>query len=249
MAVVAVLQIGDGIGERGERDRVRAQIHLAVAVADRERRALAGADQQILLALEQEGEREGAAQPRQRRRYRLDRRAALLHLLRHQMGDHLGVGLGAEFRALLLQLLAQLAEVLDDAVVHHRQPVGGMRMGIGLVRLAVGGPAGMADADDAHERLRAQLGLEVAQLALGAPAREPARLQGGDAGGVVAAIFEALERVDQLLRHRLVSENADDAAHKPSPPSRRADHGPGNGVCGVNGDPEITIRVGLKHKT
>ena len=74
---VAVLEIADRVGERRERDRVGAEIHLAVAIADRERRALARADQQILLAREQEGERERAAQPRQRRRDRLDRRAAL----------------------------------------------------------------------------------------------------------------------------------------------------------------------------
>ena len=63
---VAVLEIADGVGERRERDRIGAEIHLAVAVADRERRALARADQKIVLAGEQEGERKGAAQPRQR---------------------------------------------------------------------------------------------------------------------------------------------------------------------------------------
>src|SRR6266700_2160625 len=101
------------------------------------------------------------------------------------MGDHLGIGLGSEFRALLLQLLAQLAEVLDDAVVHDRQPVGGMRMGVVLVRPAVSGPSGMADADHALERSTAQLGLELPQLALCAPARQAALLKRGDAGGVI----------------------------------------------------------------
>ena len=45
-----------------ERDRVRAEIHFAVAVADRERRAVAGADHQIVVAGEDEAERERAAQ-------------------------------------------------------------------------------------------------------------------------------------------------------------------------------------------
>ena len=74
---VAFLEIGDAVGERRERQRVRAEIHLAVAVADRERRALARADQEILLALEQIDEREGAAQALQRRVNRLGRRLAL----------------------------------------------------------------------------------------------------------------------------------------------------------------------------
>ena len=61
------------VGERAERDRVRPQIHLALAVADRERRAVAGADHQVVLAGEDEAERERAAQLRQRRLHRLDR--------------------------------------------------------------------------------------------------------------------------------------------------------------------------------
>ena len=34
-----------------------------------------------------------------------------------------------------------------------------------------------------------------------------------DAGGIVAAIFEPLERVDQCGRDRLTPENADNSAH------------------------------------
>jgi hypothetical protein len=34
---VAVLEIGDRVGKRGERDGIRAEIHFALAVADRER--------------------------------------------------------------------------------------------------------------------------------------------------------------------------------------------------------------------
>ena len=62
---VAVFQIAHRIGERRQRDRVRAEIHRVVAEADGERRALARADQQILLAGKQQGERKRAAQFRQ----------------------------------------------------------------------------------------------------------------------------------------------------------------------------------------
>ena len=74
---VALLEIGDAVGERRERQRVGAEIHLAVAVADRERRALARADQEIVLALEQIDEREGAAQTPERRLDRLGGRLPL----------------------------------------------------------------------------------------------------------------------------------------------------------------------------
>jgi len=62
---VAVFQIAHRIGERRERDRIRTDIHGVVAETDRKRRALARADQQIVLAGEQVGERERAAQFRQ----------------------------------------------------------------------------------------------------------------------------------------------------------------------------------------
>ena len=70
---VAVLQIGDPVRERGERDGVGAEEHLALAVADRERRPLAGADHQVLVASEDQRQRERAAQPLQRGARRLDR--------------------------------------------------------------------------------------------------------------------------------------------------------------------------------
>ena len=34
-----------------------------------------------------------------------------------------------------------------------------------------------------------------------------------DAGGIIAAVFEALERIDQLRRDRLTAENSDNPAH------------------------------------
>ena len=65
---IAVFEIAHHVGERRERDGVGAEIHRALAEADRERRAAPCADQKILLAGEQKREREGAAQSRQRRR-------------------------------------------------------------------------------------------------------------------------------------------------------------------------------------
>ena len=44
---VAILEIGDAIGEWRERQRVGAEVHPVIAVADRERRAPPGPDQQI----------------------------------------------------------------------------------------------------------------------------------------------------------------------------------------------------------
>jgi hypothetical protein len=130
------------------------------------------------------------------------------------MGDDFRIGLGGEDMALGGQLLAQFAEILDDAVVDDGEPAARMRMGVGLGRAPMRRPAGVADAARSQQRRGRELLLEIAQLAAGAKARELALLERGDSGRVVAAIFQPLQRLDQGGRDRLASENADDAAHE-----------------------------------
>ena len=71
----------------------------------------------------------------------------------------------------------------------------------------------MADADSAGERFFFEPRGQSLQLALGAAARKLAMIEGGDAGRVIAAILEALERIDQLARDRPFPQNSDDPAH------------------------------------
>src|SRR6185312_16296015 len=125
---IALFKIRNILRERRERDRVGTEIHLTRAVADRERASLARADQKVVLAFEQECEREGAAQLRKRRAYGFDRTLSAFHLVRHEMRDHFGVGLAPEDRAPFLQRIAQLAEILDNAVMHDGELVGRVRM-------------------------------------------------------------------------------------------------------------------------
>ncbi len=63
------------------------------------------------------------------------------------------------------------------------------------------------------QRLLDEALLQVPELALGAAAIEGAVLDRGDAGGVITAIFEPAQRVDQIAGDRLVPQNSDDAAH------------------------------------
>ena len=119
---VALLEIGDAVGERRERERVRAEIHFAVAIADRQRRALARADQQILLALEQIDERERAAQPPERRMNGLRGVLPLAEFVLDDERRNLGIGLGRKRISLGGEFLAQRPEILDDAVVNDREP-------------------------------------------------------------------------------------------------------------------------------
>ena len=98
----------------------------------------------------------------------------------------------------------QLAEILDDAVVDDRDLGAHVRMGVALGRPAVRRPARVADAGAPCERLVQQAAFEIAQLALGAAALEVAVLDRGDAGRVIAAILEPAQRIDEIGRDRLL---------------------------------------------
>src|SRR5581483_400263 len=56
-----------------------------------------------------------------------------------------------------------------------------------------------------------------------APLQMPV-LDGGDAGRVVAAILEPLQRIDEVLGDRLLPQYADDAAHVSGPRLRAGLH-------------------------
>ena len=145
----------------------------------------------------------------------------------NELRHGLRVGLGDEGAALRLKLAAQGQEVLDDAVMDHRHAAGRMGVCIGLVGRAMRRPAGVADARLALHRLCRHQLAQAVDLAFGPPAADGAIVQHRDAGGVVAAIFEPLQPVDQRPCDRAAGENADDAAHLPVTRRRRT------GGCGA----------------
>ena len=129
---------------------------------------------------------------------RLDRRQALAQIVADEMQHGLGVGLGLEPVALGRELLFQLLEVLDDAVVHDGDALVHVRVGVVLDRPAVRRPARVAEAGAALQRLVGEAQLQVLELAFGAAPVEAAVLHRGDAGRIVAAIFEAAQGVDEV---------------------------------------------------
>ena len=130
-----------------------------------ERHVLAGADEPALLALVHHDQRVGALELAQRRPDRVGE-VALVGLL-DEVGDRLGVGLGREHVAAGLEPVAEVAEVLDDPVVDHRDVAGAVLVGMGVevVRPAVGRPAGVREPDRRVRRPVRDRRLEVGELA------------------------------------------------------------------------------------
>ncbi len=90
-------------------------------------------------------------------------------------------------------------------------------MGVGLRGLAVRRPARVADANRPAKRRRGKFRLQVFELALGPPPLQAPVLKRRHAGGIVAAVFEPLQRIDNRARDRPGPENPDNATHGKSP--------------------------------
>ena len=211
---VAVLEEHDLVGVGQDRRDVRGQEALAVAEADHQRHVLAGADQPVALADVHHRDRVGALELPERMPDGVGQ-VALVGLL-DQVGDGLGVGLRGQAMAACLELVAQVAEVLDDPVVDDRDLAGAiaMRMGIEVVRPAVRRPARVGEADRGVRRPIGDGRLEVDQLA-GPLLHEqvPGVVDEGDPGRIVATVLEPLEPLDQDGARLPRTGVADDAAH------------------------------------
>ena len=108
--------------------------------------------------------------------------------------------------------------ILDDAVVDDDEGAGAVAVGMGVLfgGTAVGGPAGVADAEGAGEGVVGDEGFEVAELAGGAAELHVAvgGAGDGDAGGVIAAVFEAAQAFDDDGHGRIGANVSDDSTHE-----------------------------------
>jgi hypothetical protein len=117
--IVAFLEIAEAIGEGADGQGVRAEEHLAFPMADHEGAAVAGAQDEPVLALDEHAQGIGALDLVERRLEGRQRRVTGAQRVVDQVGDDLGVGVAFEDAALGLELRAKLGEILNDAVVNH----------------------------------------------------------------------------------------------------------------------------------
>jgi len=71
----------------------------------------------------------------------------------------------------------------------------------------------VGDAGVAGQRMGSEQGFQVAHLALGALAPQAVGGEQGHAGGIVAAVFQRLQAVDQGADHVAPRRSAHDSAH------------------------------------
>ena len=138
-------------------------------------------------------------------------------LLAEQHGGDLGVGLGLEREALGQQLVLQVGEVLDDAVVDECEAtlVAEVRVRIAVGGAAVRRPAGVADAGAAVvQRVRLEFIGEHLQLAGALRGLDGAVVvDDGHPRRVVATVFEAAQAAHEHVEAVALSDISDDSTH------------------------------------
>ena len=209
---VAVFEIDDLAGDLQQRGGVGGCVHAVLADAQQQRRAAARDDDAEGVGLGDHADGVGADEIDGGLAHRLEQVGVALQLVVDQVGDSLGVGLGLEDVALALQVGLDRLEVLDDAVMHHGEAAGDVRVGVALGGHAVGGPARVGDADVGGELARIGQRSELGHAAAGAQAGELAG-EHGEAGGVIATVFELAQAFEQDRDDVVGCDCGDDATH------------------------------------
>ena len=213
LADLAVVQVHHLVRVPGQGGRIRGEVVAVRPQADGQRATQPRADQHPRLVPAHHRQPVGAL-------HQLDRFAdgvqeVAVVVVGDQVRQHFGVGLAVELHPVGLQLVLQQHVVFDHAVVHHGDGAvaAQVRVGVGVGRPAVGGPAGVADAVGAGGGLRGHHLLQFGQPPGLPPQVQAAAGAGDEAGRVVPAVLQPLQPVEQDGRRFPRAGEPDDAAH------------------------------------
>ena len=118
--------------------------------------------------------------------------------------------------AFFLQLSADLLEVLDDAVVHHANPIARhVRMRIAFDGRAMSRPARVSDTHVAGQGFAIEAIRQLFDFADPPAPFDSSRAMwnDGESRGIVTAVFEAPQSFDENSRNVSARDGAHDAAH------------------------------------
>ena len=197
---LAVVHVHDIPCVAQQRRHVGGDEVLSVAVAQQQRRVLAGGNETVRRVGADDAQRVGALHGGEHAVHCLEHVAAGGVIVVQQLGHHLRVRLGAEGVALGGELGAEQGVVLDDAVVDNGEQaaLADLGMGVDVVGLAMGGPAGMAHAQRTGEgaALLRQIGQRL-QAASGLADLQALGAADSHARRVVAAVLQTAQAVQQ----------------------------------------------------
>ena len=214
---VPVVEEGGAVCAARQRGGVRGDERGVAGGAHHDRRTAARDDDLVRRVRRHDGDPVGAAHEGERPQDRVEQRPAAAFL--DEMGDDLAVRVRPEFGPFGPQPLAQVEEVVDDAVVHDRDAAVGREVGVRVAdaRRAVRRPARVADAarGGAVRRIGAKRLREGVHLADGAPHVQAHGIAADerDARRVIAAVFHPAKAVEKEREGRCPAGETDDAAH------------------------------------
>ncbi len=215
-----VVHIGHIPGVLDDGRHVGGKIVAVLTKAQDQRAVLPGGNEGIGIVGTDDAQGVGALDAPQAPAHGLQHAVALVVVIFQQLGYHLRVRVGGEDHAQLLQVFLDLQIVFDDAVVHQSDGtvLADMGMGVDVVGLAVGSPAGVSDAKAA-----VQIGAAVDHIAEHLqPALALFHLETmlfrahGHTGRVIAPVFHPGQAVQQDRRRLLPSHISNNSAHKMS---------------------------------
>ena len=177
--------------------------------------AVLGGDEAIRRLRRNHADGVGAAELPERALDRILQAGGVFEVALDQMRQHLRVGLGLEGVALGQEPLLDREVIFQNAVVDHHEGAAavGVRVGVLLGGAAVGGPARVPEPHAPLHRLLPQDRLELLDAPGAPPDLQPLRPQHGHAGGVIAAVLEPLEPVQDDADGAPLPDVADDPAH------------------------------------
>ena len=189
-----------------DRGDIRSDEALALSRADDQRAFAPHGVDAVRAVAEQDAQREAASDLRHGRGDGAERVAGVMRV--KQLRDNFGIGIGDKGSALCDELLFDLLVIFNDAVMDERDLLAAsVRVRIDIRGFAVGGPAGVPDADRA---LRAADGIhfigKICELNCIVD-------NNSDAGGVIAAVFQLGKPVQQHCRTVALSDIANDSTH------------------------------------
>ena len=196
-----VIQIDDPVGILNYRSRVRTDEEFILADTHDQRTALAGRYHSVWIVLVYYHNGICAYHIPKSERYCLHKGDFVrVHHILDQLDDHFRVGIAVEMVPFVDQLLLQSLVILDNTVVNQSQVLvlRIMRMRIDIVRLPVGCPSGMRDADSSGSVLVADKLLQVTDFSFGLIHRKNAiGVDKSYAGTVIASVFQPVKSFDQ----------------------------------------------------